>query len=199
MFSRLFPTREERWIRRAREGDTEALGRLYDKYFEPLYNFVFYRVNGNQAMAEDITQYVFLTMVKDLNLFREQKGKFFGWLCGIAKHRITDALRFQRKHESLDGDPDLDGAGGDAILAQIEQQPLPDEIFSNKEIRSRMAGILAGLPDRYRQALSAKYIEDMDVRTIALNMKISEKAVESLLMRAKDAFRKEFKDENKSF
>jgi len=192
MFLRLFPTQEERWIQQAREGDTNALGRLYDKYFGPLYNFVFYRVDGNHAMAEDITQYVFLTMVKNLNTFNECRGNFYCWLCGIAKHRITDALRFQQKHESLDANPSEIESGGDEILSRMEQQLLPDEVLLSKELQACVAGILTGLPDHYRQALSAKYIEDLDVQAIARKMGISEKATESLLMRAKDAFRKEF-------
>lgn len=200
MILRLFPTREERWIQQARKGDSHALGRLYERYFEPLYNFVFYRVGKNREMAEDITQYVFLTMVRSLHTFKEGKGNFYGWLCGIARHRITDALRFQQKHESLDSECAILGAPEytnieaqvDITLSQMERQLLPDEILSNKELQSCVAGILTRLPDHYRQALSAKYIEDLDVRTIAQNMGLSEKAAESLLTRARNVFRKEF-------
>lgn len=196
MILRLFPTQEEKWIQQARKGDINALGQLYEKYFEPVYNFVFYRVDGNRAMAEDITQYVFHTMVKSLATFQERRGKIYGWLCGIARHRITDTFRFQQKHVPLDESCVDNCAEIGAVMSQMEQQLLPDEMLSNKELQSCVAGILTGLPDHYRQALSAKYIEDLDVRTIAQKMGISEKAVESLLTRARNAFRKELGDKN---
>lgn len=193
MIFRLFPTHEERWIQQARKGDINALGRLYEKYFEPLYSFVFYRVNKNREIAEDITQYVFLTMVRSLHTFQESKGNFYGWLCGIARHRIVDALRFQQKHEPLAAESADIETQVDVTLSQMERQLLPDEILSNKELQSYVAGILTRLPDHYRHVLSAKYIEDLDVSAIAQKMGLSEKAVESLLTRARNVFRKEMK------
>jgi len=189
----LFPTHEEKWIRRAREGDVDALGRLYERYFEPLYNFVFYRAGENREITEDITQHVFLTMVRNINDFNESKGTFSCWLYGIARHRIVDALRLRQKHVPLDENSADDGAEIDAAAARMEQQLLPDEMLSNKELQSCVAGILAGLPGHYRQALSAKYIEELDVSAIAQKMGLSEKAAESLLTRARNVFRKELK------
>jgi len=193
MILRLFPTHEKKWIQRAREGDINALGRLYEMYFEPLYNFIFYRVGKNREIAEDITQYVFLTMVKNINGFSESKGSLHNWLCGIARHRIVDAFRFQQKHVPL-GDSSADNdAEIDVTISQMEQQLLPDEMLANKELQSCVAGILTRLPGHYRQALSAKYIEDLDVSAIAQKMGLSEKAIESLLTRARNVFRKELK------
>jgi len=193
MVLRLFSTHEEKWIRRAREGDINALGRLYEMYFEPLYNFIFYRVAENREIAEDITQYVFLTMVKNINDFSASKGSLYNWLCGIARHRIVDTFRFQQKHVSLEENSADNDAEIDATISQMDQQLLPDEMLSNKELQSCVAGILTGLPGHYRQALSAKYIEDLDVSAIAQKMGLSEKAVESLLTRARNVFRKELK------
>lgn len=193
MTLRLFPTHEERWIQQAREGDNNALGQLYEMYFERLYNFIFYRVGENREIAEDITQYVFLTMVKNINGFSESKGSLYNWLCGIARHRIVDALRFQQKHEPLDaGAADIE-TQVDVTLSQMERQLLPDEILSNKELQSCVTGILTRLPGHYRQALSAKYIEDLDISSIAQKMGLSAKAAESLLTRARNFFRKELK------
>lgn len=193
MISGLFPTHEEKWIQQARKGDVDALGRLYDKYFEPLYNFVFYRAGENREITEDITQYVFLTMVRSINDFSESKGTFYNWLCGIARHRIVDTLRFRQKHVPLAENAADSGAEIDATVSQMDNQLLPDETLSNKELRSCVAGILAGLPSHYRRVLSAKYIEDLDVRAIAREMALSEKAVESMLTRARNVFRKELK------
>jgi len=172
------------------------LGRLYERYFEPLYGFVFCRVNGSREIAEDITQYVFLTMVRNLHTFQASKGNFYGWLCGIARHRIADALRFQRKHEPLAAESADVEAQYAVPLSRMERQLLPDEILANKELQSYVAGVLARLPDHYRQALSAKYIEDLDVNAIAQKMGLSEKAAESLLTRARNFFRKEFQKDD---
>jgi DNA-directed RNA polymerase specialized sigma24 family protein len=122
MILRLFPTQEEKWIQRAREGDIHALGQLYEKHFEPLYNFVFYRAGKNREIAEDITQHVFLTMVKNINGFSESKGSLYNWLCGIARHRIVDAFRFQQKHVPLDENSADDGEEIDATISRMEQQ-----------------------------------------------------------------------------
>ena len=74
----------------------------------------------------------------------------------------------------------------------IDNQPLPDEVLENEELKACVASTMARLPAKYRQVLLNKYVNSFKVRKIAQDMELSEKAVESILTRARESFRKVF-------
>ena len=92
---------EKKIIKRVLKKDKKALLQLYEENFEALYSFIFYRVGCDKHITEDITHDVFISMLDNLKNFDWQKGKLYSWLCGIARHKINDVFRYQKRHTSL--------------------------------------------------------------------------------------------------
>jgi RNA polymerase sigma-70 factor (ECF subfamily) len=88
-------------VARAKRGDGEAFGALYDHYVGQVYAFVAVRLT-NQEEAEDMTQTIFVRALRSLATCREDAA-FAGWLFAIARNSITDAYRAGRtRPETLD-------------------------------------------------------------------------------------------------
>jgi RNA polymerase sigma-70 factor (ECF subfamily) len=98
-------------VARAKRGDSEAIGQLYDHYVGEVYAFVAVRLRDREA-AEDMTQAIFLRAVQSLASCKEDAA-FPGWLFAIARNSVTDHFRAARfRPESLQEsyeheDPDL--------------------------------------------------------------------------------------------
>ncbi len=171
-------------LRRLARGDRQALAEFYDRYIGPVYRFVYHQVGGHQQDAEDVTQETFIAAINNLDSFRGD-SRLYVWLCGIAWHKATD-LRRRRDNVKT---PQLTG---DDVLFQLRgasQQLAVEEVAEREFLRRQVWQALMALPEHYRQVLTLKYLEEFTVSEIALLMARSEKAVESLLTRARDAFK----------
>jgi RNA polymerase sigma factor (sigma-70 family) len=78
------------------------------------------------------------------------------------------------------------------VYSRIESEPLSRAVLDREETREMVNATMAQLPAKYREALEAKYVAGKSVRDIAAALRISEKAVESQLTRARKAFRATF-------
>ena len=94
-------TIEEKLIKRAKNGDKEAFGELYDSHISPIYRFVLVKV-GNKADAEDLTHQVFLSAWQGLGGYNFQGFPFSSWLYRIANNAVIDFNRTNRKHADID-------------------------------------------------------------------------------------------------
>jgi RNA polymerase sigma-70 factor (ECF subfamily) len=171
--------RRERGLRGAvLSGDERAWQAWYDEHFADLYGYVLWRCAGLRDHADEVVQETWLTAVRRIRSFDPAQGAFGGWLRGIAAHLLRNHFRKETRratrHQSLD---DLDApAAQDAELRRREQA-------------ERVARALADLPERYEAVLRAKYLEGRSVAEIAEASGETPKAVESLLTRARQAFR----------
>ena len=78
------------------------------------------------------------------------------------------------------------------IYASLETEPFKAETLERAETRHMVNATMSQLPPHYREALEAKYVSGRSVRTLATTYDTTEKAVESLLSRAREAFRRTF-------
>jgi len=79
-------------IERARAGDADALGALYDLYFPRIYRYVLART-GSPPEAEDLTAEVFLKMLGAIGSFQWKRAPFAAWLFRIARNHVISAAR----------------------------------------------------------------------------------------------------------
>ena len=79
-----------------------------------------------------------------------------------------------------------------AIFRGLESSPLAGDVLLREETREMVNATMSQLPQHYREALEAKYVSRQSVREIAAVNSASEKSIESLLTRAREAFRKTF-------
>jgi hypothetical protein len=82
-------------IRRAQEGDREALGFLYSRYADSVYGYVRSIVHDAQE-AEDVTQQVFAKLIHVIGKYEEREVPFFTWILRVARNLAFDHLRRQR-------------------------------------------------------------------------------------------------------
>jgi RNA polymerase sigma-70 factor (ECF subfamily) len=82
-------------VLRARAGETDAFGLLYDRYVDLIYRFVYYRV-GTHALAEDLTSETFLRALRRMSLFTWQGKDFGAWLVTIARNLVLDHFKSSR-------------------------------------------------------------------------------------------------------
>jgi RNA polymerase sigma-70 factor (ECF subfamily) len=185
---------DARWHRRALAGDGEAVDALTAAALDPLYRFCFYRVGRDRHLCEDVVQETLLRAIGELDRYdpRRAGGDIFGWLTGLARNEIRRALAHSRSSTSLEAmwtnmDNELL-----TVYAKLDGQDLPEELLGRAETREMVNAAMSQLPPRYGQALEAKYLHGRSVREIAAGWRTSEKAVESLLGRAREAFRRAF-------
>lgn len=164
-------------------GDGAAWRAWYDEHFARLAEYARWRCGGLAELAEDVIQEAWLTAVRRLRSFDPARGPFFAWLCGIAANAARNAVRgrrrFLRRTRPLEATP---------------HPPAPDGAAA-REKAERVAAALAALPDRYEAALRAKYLDRLSVEEIAAERGETPKAVESLLTRARQAFREAYEAE----
>lgn len=88
-------------VARAKQGEGEAFGQLYDHYVGAVYAFIAVRLSAREA-AEDLTQAIFVSALQSLASCREDAA-FPGWLFAIARNMLTDHYRASRvRADALD-------------------------------------------------------------------------------------------------
>jgi RNA polymerase sigma-70 factor (ECF subfamily) len=168
------PADDERRLHRAvLHGDELAWRSLYDASFADLDAYVLWRCGGLRDRADDIVQETWLIAVRRIGDFDPERGLFLAWLRGIAANVLRNHFR-RRTEQPLVGDDHP--APGDAELERREQA-------------EQIARALIGLPERYEKVLRAKYLDRLTVEEIAARTDETPKAIESLLSRARAAFR----------
>jgi RNA polymerase sigma-70 factor (ECF subfamily) len=171
-------------------GERAAAEVLLSEHLDPLYQFVHWRLGDDVHGVEDLVQDTFLAALQKMDGF-DGRSSLHTWLCGIAKNKIRGARRIRAPRSLQDAleeaDPEID-----RILAEVAREPLPDHVLERKETRELVGATLSSLPSEYARALVEKYVEGLSVSQIAKSRGKGEKAVESLLTRARTAFARVF-------
>jgi RNA polymerase sigma-70 factor, ECF subfamily len=145
-------------------GEATALGKLYDRYGRLVYSLAF-QIVYDQAIAEDITQEVFLQVWNKASSYQIELGKVSTWLTSVARHRAIDSLRHSRvrpeSHQVIWDDSD-DADGPEWVDPQnIETQV--EKTIQNSVVRAA----IAQLPKEQRQALALAYFQGLSHQEIA--------------------------------
>lgn len=163
-------------------GDENAWRTWYEETFDDLHRYVRWRCGGRRDWADEIVQETWLTAVRRIRRFDPRQGSFLAWLRGIAANILRNELRHQRRsprfQQPTNGQMDED------------DKAVPKEEDGDRE--QRIAAALDALPQREEDALRAKYLEGLSVAEIASAGSETPKAVESLLSRARQAFREAY-------
>jgi RNA polymerase sigma-70 factor, ECF subfamily len=175
-------------------GDERAFRELFDRFFPRLYRYVLARVGGDHDAASEIVQQSFCKGLEHLGDYRGEAA-LYTWFSQICRHTLTDHWRRMRRTEQLaalpDDEPDV-RAVLEALAAPLEAQP---EVQAQRsDVRRLVQATMDALPERYGDVLEWKYIDGLPVAAIAARLDIGAKAAESLLTRARAAFREAILD-----
>jgi RNA polymerase sigma-70 factor, ECF subfamily len=177
---------ERELVARVARGEEAATAELLRRYLDRVFRFVCPRVGYHEQDAEEVTQETFLSAVRLAPTFRGESG-VFSWLCGIARKQVFYFHSNQRPERR--GAPantlSWDDEEVQLLQSALDAGPLEQEIVDQLAVRELVEQILLALPEAEREALLLRYVEDLSVREIARIMGRTEKAVESLLRRAR--------------
>ena len=170
------------------DGDREAFEAFFDGHFPGLFRFAVARVK-NADLARDLVQTAICKAIANLRSYRGE-ATLAAWLYTICRHEINAHFRRlgRRPEEPVDEAPEV-RATLDSISVETTD---PEAELGDKEHRALVHATLDRLPPRYGKALEWKYIDELSVREIAQRLDVGPKAAESILTRARKAFRDAF-------
>lgn len=177
---------EMRLVRRLCAGDESAFDRFAAAYVPGLYRFAAARLTRELDLVPDLVQSALAKAIEGLDGFRGE-APLFTWLCACLKHEIASHYRrASRRPQPIALDAEVEASVTAALAGAT---PEAEERLLRCELSELVHAALDALPSRYARALEWKYLEALPVVEIADRLGVSPKAAESLLGRAREAFR----------
>jgi RNA polymerase sigma-70 factor (ECF subfamily) len=175
--------------KRMLRGDEQALREFFDRAFPRLYRFALSRLAGDHDAASEVVQQSFCKAIERLDTYRGEAA-LYTWLCQICRHTLIDFCRKTQRADRLvrpiEDEPHF-RAVLEAIAAPPESQP---EVQAwRSDLQRLVQATIDALPEQYGDVLEWKYVDGLAVADIAVRLDIGVKAAESLLTRARGAFR----------
>ena len=135
--------------------------------------------------AEEVVQRAMVRSVHSIGRYDAKRGRFLDWLKGICRNEAITLLKTEAREVRLST---INGQVRRS-LEGIDEAPVPEEIMANKEVQWLIHETVYDLRPNHRQVLTLKYLNGRTVSEIAAVTGQSEKAVESMLTRARQAFK----------
>lgn len=159
-------------VQRFAQGDADAARSLMTRLTPIVYAQAF-RMMGNQAEAEDVTQDALMRLWKAAPTWEPDRARVTTWLYRVTSNLCIDRLR-RSKFQS-----------GDEVGEQVDETPGAVQTLQREQRRKALRQALLKLPERQRQAMILRHLEELSNPEISQIMDISVEAVESLLSRGK--------------
>ncbi|MEM7354214.1 MAG: RNA polymerase sigma factor [Acidobacteriota bacterium] len=174
-------------VRRMLGGDEEAFEDFFEGQFPGLYRFALARLK-DPDLTREIVQTAICKAIANLRSYRGE-ASLTAWLFTICRYEISGHYRKLRRSP----EPVELAEEAPEVRAALESVPAshtsPEEALRRKEIAGLVHATLDHLPPRYGRALEWKYVDGLSVKEIAQRLEVGPKAAESLLTRARQAFR----------
>jgi RNA polymerase sigma-70 factor (ECF subfamily) len=177
--------------RRVLAGDEAAFDEFFAAYFPPLYRFALARLRGDEDASEEIVQRVLIRALDRLHTYKGEAA-LLTWLCTLCRREIAGWLEREGRIRDVsisDERPEM-RAALDALAAVDADDP--EAALRRLELSGLVQLTLDYLPARYGDVLEWRYIQELSVGEIADRLGVGYKAAESLLTRARAAFRDGF-------
>jgi len=182
-------TDDSQLVRDMLAGEERAFTAFFETYFPRIYRFALPRLGRNEDVAKDVVQATLIKAMRKLGDYRGEAA-LFTWLCQICRREIADHVRSQRRRADkvvLIEDSEEVRAALESIEAPAGDDPL--RRADSAELKRLVHAVLDRLPNRYGEALEWKYVEGRSVEEIGDRLGIGHTAAQSLLARARVAFR----------
>jgi RNA polymerase sigma-70 factor (ECF subfamily) len=182
-------------VRRSRQGDMAAYGRLIEKHQDRLYNMI-YQMVGNRDDAQELTQDAFVRALQGLKKFRGQ-ASFYTWLFRIGYNVSVNHCHHRRKirFTPLGSESEVLGRQADGLMELADPAAAsPLKHLQISETRQRIMAGLESLDEHSKAIVILRDIEQRDYAEIARIMEIPLGTVKSRLFRARLALREKLLD-----
>jgi RNA polymerase sigma-70 factor (ECF subfamily) len=176
---------DDQLIENVAGGDSRALVTLFRRRRLELYRFALH-MTGRQATAEDITQEVFMTVMRDAARFDGRRGSALSWLCGITRNLVRRRLERDRFLQPL---PDeVETLPAPAVVAD----PLGDLARAERIALVRRA--VMALPVRYREVVLLCDLQELSYNDAAAALDCAVGTVRSRLHRGRALLAEKMRD-----
>ena len=168
--------------------DRKATAEFVDRYADPIYSYLWQRLIPRTDLVDDLVQEVFLAAWEGLGAFQGQ-APLRAWLLGIARHKVEDHYRARlREPEPLsDQETELD--------TMLAVEPTIDKLLDRGRLERKTKRVLEQLPETYSAVLLWRYWEHRSAQEMAQHTGKTVKAIERMLARARDQFKRRWQDE----
>lgn len=145
-------------MQRIASQDEQALSLLYERFSGPVYSLA-RRMVQNTAMAEEVTQDIFLKVWRQAEQWDPAKGKLISWMLTITRYTAIDRLRKEQRRPDLSAAP-LDLVSGTlSVNARVD-----DSLWQDGQALRRLLG---ELPDDQREAIELAFFQGLTHTMIA--------------------------------
>ncbi len=168
-------------VDRAKEGDADAFGQLYDRFQPEIVRYLVIRTR-NPDVAEDLAQQVFLKAWRAVPRYQHRGAPFRAWLYRMAHNQMVDYFRTNRATTDLEG-------------VDLPEDSEAEERVLTAETNEVLRAALERLSEDHREVLVQRFLMEKSAREIGEAMGRKEVTVRGLQMRALQALRRELESE----
>jgi len=161
-------------VRAAQRGDGEAFGKLYDRYVDSVFRFVYYRVN-DRALAEDFTSETFLRALRRISSINYQGRDIGAWFITIARNIIFDHAKSARFRLELTTGEVVEGKDVDAG---------PELAVLTNMTNARLLEAVNSLGEEQKECIVLRFLNGLSVAETASVMGKNDGAIKALQHRA---------------
>jgi RNA polymerase sigma-70 factor (ECF subfamily) len=148
-------------LRSTAQGDAEAFGVLFQRRRGDVYRYALH-MTGSPSIAEDVTQEVFLAVMRDAGRYEASRATVTAWLCGIARNHVLRRLERDRALQPLDDHDEV-----------VESQVAPEDLLGDLAAAERvdiLRQAVQTLPMKYREAVVLCDLQEMSYADAAAAM-----------------------------
>lgn len=186
---------DDKFVKRAIEGDQDAYKELMDKYQKPLYFHVLKMVR-NHEQVEDLVQEAFMKAFNNLNSYNTNYA-FSTWLYRITTNHTIDYLRKKKLKTTSINDPVKTKDGEMEI--QISDDAETDRDIIRKERKKIIHNAINDLPKKYRRVIEMRHLQELSYQEIADQLDLPLGTVKAHIFRAREMLYKELIDKREKF
>jgi RNA polymerase sigma-70 factor (ECF subfamily) len=172
---------EHELLARARRFDQDALGRIHDEYYGPLFRYALYRT-GDPETAKDIASDVLMRLLEGLRAGTGPTATLTGWLFGVAARVVSDHFRHAYRAPQVELNDGL-----------ADPQATPTSLTVSALQREELRQAVATLPEEQQHVIALRFGQDIPIQQVARMMGKTEGAVKQLQARAVAALARKMK------
>jgi len=165
-----------RVIARCQQGDREALRALFESYKDRVYSIAMYSLGGDEQLASDVTQQVFIKLITRIGQFRGD-SEFATWLYRLVVNTCRDEQRKQKRWVPL----------ADSAFLTVAVKQTQTAQYATKELARQVQRALGELKPKLRWPLLLRYVEGLSYEEIGKVLGCSKGTVASRLNRGHSA------------
>jgi len=177
---------EARLLTGLREGSAEAFAQLHDRFASGLHRFAVSRLPQDMQLAEDIVVQTLAKAVRNIGHFDGRRATLAAWLYGIARWQIREEIRRRKRHKSV---PQAAIESIDAVAQYQDDHDLAAEAAARLDAQRQVRELAGVLSETEMEVLVLQCVDELSVKDISHVVRRSERAVHSLLHRARQKAR----------